>query len=219
MIPDQGGQLVFPVQIDPVRGGVLRDEDELLDAHGIEGGGLFDDLAHGAAAHLSADHGDGAVGAAVGAALGDLEVGHGVAGGDDALAAEEGGFLVVEAGELRGFFLGFPGLVPRLDDGADRLADAVDAAHAEDGVDLGELAEDLLAVAFGEASGDDDPAQGVVIFEPAEVEDVVDGFLFRAFDERAGVHDHDIRLGLVRGDLITLVHEMPEHDLRVAQVL
>ena len=65
---------------------------------------------------------------------------------------------------------------------------------------------------------DDDALQGVVLLEPRDVDDVVDGLLLRAFDERAGVDDDHIGVAFFGGQFIARVHKMMEHDFGVAEV-
>ena len=214
---DQLGQGVAAVEVLAVAGGVLCHQGQLLDAQGVHILGLGDHVLHGAGAELASNGGDGAVGAAVVTALGDLEVGGVVGGGEDAVAAQADGILVLEGAVL--LFGGDILTLALLLHGPDGLHDVVDTAHAEKSIYLGELLEDLLAVALGETARDDDALEGAVLLEPGLVQDVVDGLLLGALDEGASVDDDDVRVDILRGQLVACGHHLVEHDLGVQLVL
>ena len=193
---DQLGEHVLAVEVQTVARGVLRDEVQLLDADRLQLLGLADDVLDGAGAHFAADEGNGAVGATVVTALGDLQVRGVLRRGEDALAAERGAFLILEGGV---FFASCHRL--------DRLGDLVVGAGAEHGVHLGHFSEDLLAVALGEAAAGDDALERAVLFQPRNVENVLDRLLLGALDKAAGVDDDDVCHRLVGRDLVALVGE------------
>ncbi len=78
------GEAFGEAEIFAVAGGVLADEGDLADALGDEVLGLGEDGADAAGAELAAELGDDAEGAGVIAAFGDLDVGGGAGGGEDA---------------------------------------------------------------------------------------------------------------------------------------
>ena len=215
---DQLGQGVAAVEVLAVAGGVLCHQGQLLDAQSVHILGLGDHVLHGAGAELTADGGDGAVGTAVVTALGDLEVGGVIGGGQHAVTAQADGVLVLEGAVL--LLGGEVLLLALLLYGLDSLHDVVDTAHAQEGVHLGELLENLLAVALGETARDDDTLEGAVLLEPGLVQDVVDGLLLGALDEGAGgIDDDDVRVDILRGELVARGHHLVEHDLGVQLVL
>ena len=70
----------------------------------------------------------------------------------------------------------------------DSLHDVVNASGSDDGIDLGQLGKDLLAVSLGKAAAADYALQLPVLFQPRDVKDIVDGFFFCTLDEGAGVY-------------------------------
>ena len=64
--------------------------------------------------------------------------------------------------------------------------------HAESGdlVDFGQRLGQLGSVALGHASGDDETGRRIA--PPVDGDDRVDRLLAGIFDERTGVHDHEI---------------------------
>ena len=97
--------------------------------------------------------------------------------------------------------------------------DVLELAGADEGVDLGQLLGQLGAVALGQAARDDQRAQAAALLLVGQLEDRVDRLLARARDERAGVHDRDVRVGQILGDRAARERELPEHDLGVDLVL
>ena len=171
---------IFAVQVEPVARRILRDEDQLLRAVFNERARLLLDALHRAAAVAAADQRDRAVGAAVVAALGDLEVREVARRRKLAVAAQRHLFLLREA--LRKAF-------HRAFDAGGDVAVRADAEHA---VHLGQLLVDLLAVALRETSRDDELLDAALLLERRKLEDLVDRLLLRALDEAAGVDDRDV---------------------------
>ena len=60
---------------------------------------------------------------------------------------------------------------------------------------------------------------GMVLLQPADVNNVVNGFLLRTLDKSAGVDNYNVCLCLLGGDLIACVKKMLEHYLCVAKIL
>ena len=90
---------------------------------------------------------------------------------------------------------------------------------AEDGVDLGDLRQDLAAVALGETAGDDEGARPARLLDARELEDGIDRLLAGPVDEGAGVDDEALRRpGGVR-ELMAGLTEHALHELGVDLVL
>ena len=81
---EEVSETVFEAEVFAVAGRVLADEGYFADALGDEVLGFGDDGAEAAGAELAAKLGDDAEGAGVVAAFGDLDVGAGARGGEDA---------------------------------------------------------------------------------------------------------------------------------------
>ena len=153
------GQGVLPVQVDAVAGGVLGDEDQLFGAVCHQAFALLLDALHGSAAVAAPDEGDGAVGAAVVAALGDFYIGE-VAGGGELPVAAQGHAGLVREGLHIGVLLHHLG---------EEGGDVPVGADAQDGVGLGELCVHLLLVALGQAAGDDQLFDLALFFEGGQL--------------------------------------------------
>jgi hypothetical protein len=99
--------------------------------------------------------------------------------------------------------------------------DGFELAGADDGVDFGDVAADLVAVALDEAAGDDEAlgAAAVGDFVLHHLEDGVDGLLLGGVDEAAGVDDEDVGVLGARGELGAAAMEQAHHDLGVDEVL
>src|SRR5262245_49615937 len=103
--------------------------------------------------------------------------------------------------------------------GTDGADDVGDLAGAEDRVNLGDLFLQLVAIALGEAAGDDEAAAGAVLLVLRHLENRVDRLLLRAVDEGAGVDDQDLRARRVVGQLVPRLLREPEHDFGIDQIL
>ena len=198
------GELVFSVKIDTVASGVLSYDSQLLYPEIFKVLCLADEIVHGAGAEFSADVGNCTVGAAVVAALCDLQVRRMVGSGQNSVATQ-----------LHGVFVLVRGISLALGYSLDRVHDVVDTADAQNRVNLGELLEDRVAIALGQTARDDDALQIFVFLEPTDVDNVVDGLLFCAFDEGAGVYNYNVCLGLLSGDLVSRLSHVVEHYLGV----
>ena len=58
-----------------------------------------------------------------------------------------------------------------------------------------------------------------MLFEPSDVENVLDCFFLGTLDETAGIDHDDVRLGILGRDLIAFICEYFEHDLGIHQIL
>jgi hypothetical protein len=83
-------------------------------------------------------------------------------------------------------------------------------------VNLGERISQLLPVTQGQASGDDQECRAVL---RSVIEYGVYGFLDRWLDERAGVHDHDLRTRRIFGVYESAGNHNREDTLRIHPVL
>ena len=96
--------------------------------------------------------------------------------------------------------------------------DVFELAGADDGVDLGDVFLDFVAVAFDEAAGDDDLPSAAFGLVRDHLEDGVYGLLLGGVDKGAGVDDDDLGVGGVGGELGAVVVEQAHHDLGVDEV-
>ena len=135
-------EAIAEAEVFAVGSGVLADERDFAGTYGGEVFRFADDGFETAAAEGAAELRDDAEGAGVVATFGDFDVGLMLGGGDDAW----GEVVIEERRRLGGqnFQVAFDG-----------FDDAFDFAGADDGVYFGNLLEDLVAVAFNEAAGDD----------------------------------------------------------------
>ena len=129
------------LEVAAVAGGVLRDERHLGHALFRQLAALLHDVVIGPGAIPAADQRDGAVGAAVVAAVADLDVGRVGRGGQHAVALVE---AVALADGQR------PLALLRL---VDDLEDALVVGHAHEAVRLAQRLAELLAVALRQAAG------------------------------------------------------------------
>ena len=183
-LPQQGRQLTSPgpaslpafAPVRAVGGQVLGDQHQLPHPGGQQLGGLPHDLLPRAAGQRAADQGNGAVAAAVAAALRDFQVG------------AAGIRKQVPCGGLDGRRRG-----PGGRRGAQQALQALRIAQAHETVQLVQGPGELLAVARDQAAGQQD----LLAREAAlQLQGGADGLLLGAGDEAAGVHDH--RLGPLR---------------------
>ena len=100
-------------------------------------------------------------------------------------------------------------------DRAHGVHDVVDAAYAQYGVHLRQFFKNLLPVAFRQASRDNDRLQMPVLFQPGDIQDIVNGFFFCTLNKRAGIDDDNVCVNVLRCDLISRLHDFMEHDLGV----
>ena len=202
-----GQQQLALGEIVAVAGGVLRDQRDFRHTARGQFAAFLDDAVKGARVVRPADEGDGAVAAAVVAAVGNFHVG-GVGGrGQHALGVKEAFAVADVAGAPSR--LGLP----------HHFQQARVVRHAHEAVHLGHFAVEVVDVALGEAAGDEQ------LFEPARLlvlrhlENGLDGFLLGRLDEAAGVDEDDLRLGGVGDDLVARLFERSEDHFAVHAVL
>ena len=92
-------------------------------------------------------------------------------------------------------------------------------AGSNDGVDFRNVLLDLVAEAFDQASGDDEFFRVAAGFVGSHLEDGVDRFLLRAFDEGAGVDDDDVSVFRAASQFGSGARQQAHHDFAVDQVL
>jgi len=173
------------LQVAPVGGRVLRDEENFSRAPRGEGLRLGEDIVGRPAAGPAADGGDDAIGAAVRAAVGDLQAGGEGRGlppaGKTGVHEKPGMSCRIEKGmRIRCFQAGQAG---------GDLRDVVDS-QAE--VDFRNFAVQGFPVALGEASGNDEPAHMPLPFQFGGRENGLDRLFLGGQDEGAGVDDDDV---------------------------
>ncbi len=211
---DKLGKLVFAVEVYTVSGGILSYNVKLLYSECVKCGSFFDNILHCTASHLTSDKGNSTVCTAVVTSLCNLEVSHAVTGSENTLAADFRCFLIVKAGVFCRIFLSdirFNCLYG--------FCNLVNTADTEKCVYLGKLLQNFLTVSFRKTSRNHNTLELVVLLEPADVNNVVYGFLFRTLDESTGVDDNNIRLCFLGSDFVALIEEVLEHYLCVAKIL
>ena len=157
---------------------------------------------------MSADQGDRTIGTAVVAPLADLQIRAVFRRRQKAFAPEGRGLLVFK-GDI--FFPAFHR--------AKGVDDVRKTADAEKRVHLGQLFHHFFAIPFHKATGCYDMFTFSVFFQPCDVENIVNGLFLCTLDKAAGVDHNDLRLALVRCDLIPRVMQRTEHHLGVDKVL
>ncbi|MNL03294.1 hypothetical protein D3C87_1238260 [compost metagenome] len=188
-----------------VTGGVLGDQDELLDAALGQHLGFLDDGVHRAGRVAAAQLRNDAEGAGVIAAFRDLEVGGRADGGQEARQDHRNRRL--------GFVLDHREAFALLDASHD-VDDLVELGGTDHGVDFRKLREQVALVPLDEAAGDDQ-----LLVEGAQVENGTDGFPLGLVDEGAGVHQEDVGLRFIGDEVIAGLREQAQHVFGVDGVL
>ena len=98
--------------------------------------------------------------------------------------------------------------------------DRFELAGADDGVDLGDVSADLVAVSLDEAAGDDEFADASAVGDLVldHLEDGVDRLLLGGVDEGAGVDDEDVGVFGTGGKLGAVVVEQAHHHFGVDEI-
>ena len=209
-LAEEFGEHDLAVEVHAVIGGVLSDDDQFLDAVSCQFFGFLDDHFHWLGDVLATHLGDGAEGAGSVAAFGDFEVGvvlwgHAAAGSVvhrlDGSGTEERALFALIA-----------------DHAISDLDDFVSSEDADDVVDIGNLFEKLRAHALSQTARNDDSFGFAGCFQIEHF--LNDRLRFRsaAFDEAAGVDDHEVGFGWVGDEGVAVEGEVPEHLLAVDQV-
>ena len=183
--------------VDAVGGGVLADDEQLLDASLHEPLGLGHHVARGTAGEAPAQVRDDAERAAVVAALGDLQI--------RVVARREAQAL--------GRHQVDEGIVQRRDRLVHGSHHRLVLVGTGDGEHAGVLGEDAVLL-DPEAAGDDDAAVlGDGLADGAEA------LLARRVQEAAGVDHHDVGAGIVAGELVAFGAQLGDDAFRVDQRL
>ncbi len=221
----QGLQQADVPEVLAVRGVVLGDQHDLLDALLGQPAGLLEHVRGTAGDEGAAEGGDSAEGAAAVAAGGELHRGDGAGAepaaqrgarpGDRGDAFREvlgrrGGCLLGVPGQRDGGVLplggadrqqlaavarGVRGVDAAVEDGLEPVGDVGVVVEPEDAVRFRQGLGEVLAVALGHAADGDDGLGAAVVLEIVGFEQGVDGVLLGGFDEPTGVDDCDIRVG------------------------
>ena len=207
-LSEELAQTAAAVEVGAIPGNVLGNDQQLLHAAVRQAPGLLQQGLEVPAAVAAPEVWDDTVGAAVIAALGDLQVG-GIGGrGHHTRAILDGMVDVPEVG----------GGVP-LHDGLDGGNDVGVAAGAQDTVHLGQLLQDLILVALGKAAGHQQLFQFTCAFQRGDGQNGVDGLTFGRVNKAAGVdHRYVGPLGL-SGDGVARRPAQSHHLLGVHQIL
>ena len=206
-----GKQLPQPaaaIEIGAVAGDVLGDDDQLLHPPVGQGLGLGEQGLHAPAAVAAPEIGDDAVGAAVVAALGNLQV-----GGVGRRGHHPGPVLlrVVDVAEAAGMAAD-----GHLLQGGDDVGVAAGAQHA---VHLGHLLLQLVLVPLGQAAGHQQLAQLARVLQGGQLQDVLDGLALGGVDEAAGVEHRHVRPLRVGHQLIPGIPGQGHHLFGIDQIL
>ena len=152
------------------------------------------------------------------APLGDLDVGEVARRGEEARRR-----LVVEVGRQTARHPGVRcdkgGILRGNGDRIDGGDNLVQLARAKHGVDLRKLVEEILAIAFDEAAGDDQPLQPRPLLQLSHLENRLDRLLLRRLDEAAGVDDHHIGLFPLGRQLVAPLLQLTHHHFTVDKIL
>ena len=89
------------------------------------------------------------------------------------------------------------------DDGGQRGV----GANADNGIDLGDLLNDLLLVALSQAAGHNDLEVRIFLLVLAGHQDILDSFGLGGLDEAAGVDDDNVSLGGVSHGGVAVLDE------------
>ena len=98
------------------------------------------------------------------------------------------------------------------------LQNGFEFAGADYGIDFRNVLDDFVAVAFDEASGDDQLLRRAGGFEARHFEDGVDGLLLGGVDEAAGVDDEDLGIFGACSQARAGAVQQPHHDFGVDEV-
>ena len=104
------------------------------------------------------------------------------------------------------------------ENGVHRLDYFAEAADSENGIDLGKLLGDALAVALREAARDDYLAEPALGFELRHFENGVDSLAFCGVYKSAGVNDNGVRAVGGGGERIARLVEQIQHLLAVNEI-
>ena len=186
---------------------ILRDENQLRHAAGSERPAFFQYVVVRPRAIRPANQRNRAIGAAVAAAVRNFYIG-GIGGrGQHALHLQKA--LAVARAHRPCAAVGF----------LQELKNAAVIAHAHEAVHLGDFLLQSVRIALGKTAGHEQLFEPARLFVFGHFKNGVDGFFLRRFDEAAGVHEDDFRLGGVGNNLVPVLREHAQQNLAVHAVL
>ena len=193
----QLAELPLAVQVEPVIGRVLRDDDQLPGSSGRELFRLGDQSVHRDRYVPAPDQRDRAVAAPAVAAFRDFQIGVMPGSRQHPLSREMFAPLSADRGD-------YVGHIP----------------HAEVVVHFRNLRPQLFLVAFRQASHHEQALDFSPVLGRDEGKDRVDRLLLRVADESAGIDDDDFRVGRIRvvHDFEAVVPQLGHQVLRVDPV-
>jgi hypothetical protein len=102
----------------------------------------------------------------------------------------------------------------------DDIADLRDLVNTHEGVHLRQELGQFVAKPLWETAGDDQTLTPVLrLAQCRRFQNRINALLLRRINERAGVHDHHVRLGSVAGDLDAVLQQRADHHLGIHEVL
>ena len=203
-LPQQLRQLSLSVKVNAVAAGILGDDDKLLYAVLGKHPRLIEAVLQAAAAVSAPQGGDDAVGAAVVAALRDLQIGIVRRGSQHTAGLRQDGIDVAETADS---------LICK--QSLHRRDDVVIAARSQDAVHLGHFPQNFLLIALRKAAGDQDLTDDPLLLQRAHGQDIINGLALSRVDKAAGVDDNHIRALDAAQQLITGLLKQIHHLLRV----
>ena len=195
------------VQIQAVFARILRDQDHFLDTARRQRLDLFHDFGHWAAFQVAADIGNRAIGTAVIASLGNLDI--------CIIPRRREQAVCIVARDLCRVVLLRPFAAQRLFHSCDNL---VLRGHAQKGVHFREVFRQFPAVSPGQTATHDERLELARFLILRHFQNRVDGFLLGAFDKPAGIHKDHIRFLRLRRKGIPRFPQLAEHQFRVYPV-
>ena len=166
--------------------------------------GFFHELFHRSAPVDPTDKGNGAVGTPVVTPLSDLQIGTVAPVGQYSVSAHFADIFVLKGGIGLFFQYHFDGVY-----------DFFVAAGPQNCIHLWHLLQNLLSVALTQTPRDHNRLQVPVLFQPRHIQNVVNAFLFRTFNESTGIDDHHIGINILRHNLIARLTDQIHHALGI----
>ena len=201
----KAGESILLAEVASVVGGILRDENHLVDACLLKAARVFEDFFHRAADEGSLDAGNGAKRAGAAAAICNFEI---RASAEDVGAERTA--LILADGRRFGQVIERAGraVLPRR---ADDLGDIHPSARTENGIHAGDLRRDLLAVSLREASRRNQRLP--LAFFRGEVSQRGEGFFSRGRDESACIDDKHIGIFRAVGGAVAFAAQKLRHGI------
>jgi hypothetical protein len=212
---EQPGEAKAVVQIGSVASGILTDEDEFDRAVGDQFAGFSQNTREGLGMHSAADGGDRAEGAFLVATFADAEVGIVRWSQSEASGVDQSVGMIVAEVQIRGFSL-LSGRSGRFEDSTGEVAAVVDT---DKGVDARNVLEQTGPITLDQTAGYDNPSAPSGPLGIDRLDDGLVGFVAGGLKETTRVDHDDVGIGRVIGDGAAGLGKLPEHFLRIHQVL